>query len=320
MDDHHAARKAGGDRLQAADLRFAKDSDRRNEKLFFEWARPLGSKGDDQQNIITHTSEEKEDFGFEHLPGLARQKKQILRGHREAHQGGQRNFYSRYAMIDPIAENKGRRVVLSEKGEAISPRKVGVVATIVGFSKDCTCCRVQWDGTKYSGSYHLSFLRFATEEDEEKSENYFRELRQRELEKPEVAPDPVPLENLPNDKRALADHAETRKDFAGQSEVVRPSLENPEAKPSKEDLFEVEQMMTQALETKSAKTAERYNDALYKHQQPKGGRIVRHRGNEKFGRTKNSDMNIPGKVMVYMDDGRKLLVAHELIEYIGFWD
>lgn len=40
----------------------------------------------------------------------------------------------------------------------------------------------------------------------------------------------------------------------------------------------------------------------------------------KIGKTKNSDNPINGKIMVYMENGTKLLVKPEKITVIGFYD
>ncbi len=40
----------------------------------------------------------------------------------------------------------------------------------------------------------------------------------------------------------------------------------------------------------------------------------------KNGRTKNTDKPMNGKVIVYLDDGPKILCRPENLKVIGFWD
>lgn len=38
------------------------------------------------------------------------------------------------------------------------------------------------------------------------------------------------------------------------------------------------------------------------------------------GQTQNSDQPVNGKIKVYLDDGKKVLIKSENIKVIGFWD
>lgn len=178
-------------------------------------------------------------------------------------------------MIDPIEENKGKRIVMSPEGIShLKPRddhrfRCGEVK---GFSFDRACVRVQWDGAKSMATYHASFLRFATEEDEEFSEELFREARQRELENPEI-PDPpqerVPTESLPEDQQELLRHAGTRENIP-QGEGLRPEIEKSGVDLSilppitMKMIRDREEEMIRLQEEKKRAAEKKYNDTFYK--------------------------------------------------------
>lgn len=50
------------------------------------------------------------------------------------------------------------------------------------------------------------------------------------------------------------------------------------------------------------------------------GKIVKIQGKSEFGRTKDEDLSINGKIKVYFEDGTKIIIRPEKLTPVGWWD